>query len=935
MSVFINKLQALKSFIESAKPDFKTSSNNDYINKFMNSHNKDYEKYNKNSMSLVDYYNGIIGKIDKKINVINEQIKNKTTYLHYVDNKISSIQFAHKDESTYHITTLQEVLNNGINTSLNYSEDCYLDESNIFYDIDCEDANNDNALTKLQNEFNSFENIYDELTEFTQVVGQSPYVVGIIEYKDNEKLNEFVKTINNNEKFNLIFLKLNDKEKYKNNKDFSGHVFINCYGDRDLINKYILSKAIEFDYLEKSAFDSTVYVGKGDRQCLRCSFSEKIKYNEYIRPVHDKLIDLVNDDEYIDNFKLMSIAPTSESININEFLKQYDYKVKEEICKKQTITKEGTTIKPKTGISILQYIKYNDEFENIKEIAKKGLINSCYELSQKLYMFKSLPLTKDEFEEEFNNLEFDETEGFNKEVIEGLKTKTFEMINYEQSFKNDKTLYIYKNYLYEVKTKIEKENEKDDLNNNVEYKLICKIISKYDFYIEKYAKKCFICHDYFDVIKTFDADLSKNYKIIYNCYKTVENEKAIYYPYKNMAFANITQFRNYFKLNGTKANEIFDKLTCFKNEHKYKIKRIQHNYNLLNNDKMNEINDKVKLFLKYFKQTFINEDEFKFYLSYYSTKINKRTTLNKGLINQGTETAGAHNSLKTFFNDLFNDYLTIVSADVNNINKALNGGYFEGDLCIIEETPKNIKDINNLINVLKMYSSKEYLTIEKKGMNPIIVKNKCDIIINSNHTLANLFNNKLDCEALLKRFKIIQRKSLKSEYFNKGHELNELLDYIKGNDMFKYALYTYVKKYGDDDYYKYKNVYNHIEELYKESANEENTNDKLETKLNLNDWIEEFKRCYINPKTNRLIISRLLTSLQTLKSYKDMKQKTLKTIVIRLLTEENEGSIKINDNNIVMTKAKLEDYNKLYNYFFEYTGEDVEQCEKSDDEIEI
>lgn len=887
---------------------------NEILNDLRNQHINDDLKNAVNKYYKGDY-DLAVNKLLEKLDLINKQEVNKDCFIVYADtNKLKS-SFNYPNIALYNYVLLNndESINFIVNNidKYNFTEHNYTNYSRLFFDIDFKDINKIEDLEKLFNLIHELQDKYN-LKAY-----------GICEL--NETLKDYDFIFEWSEDDGIYFFKNNEI-----NKLLTGHIYLNGYCERYKIMNYM--KYLKDNKGLGDTFDITVY--KTTKQALRMSYSPKIETDK-ARYISDKLIDYVKNNK--DIIKNLRMAPCDSDKYID--LPSVETNV---ISKSSTIKKvngEELEDSEDKDVSICQYIMYNKIFDNIKEVVKGGYIDSCYELTQKLYMFKSLPLSVEEFNEEFNNLEFDETEGFNKEVIEGLKAKTLKMMNYKQDFKSDKTLYIYKGYLYDKLEEIKKECKEleDNIKDNEEYKLIMKIINKYNYYIERYEKKCFVYHDYYDILKTFKNDVSKDYKIIYNCYKTVENEKAIYYPYLNKTFANITQFRNYFKLNGTKANEIFDKLVCFDNEQEFKVKRIKHDYNKLNNDNVNIINDKLKLFLKYFGETFKNEEDYKFYLSYYSMKLNKRTTLNKGLINQGTETAGAHNSLKTYFNDLLNNYLNIVSADVNNINKALNGGYFIGDLCVIEETPKHIKDINNLINILKMYSSKEYLTLELKGCNPITVENKCDIIINSNHTLANLFNNKLDCEALLKRFKIIQRVSLNSEYFNKGHELNELLDYIKGNNMFKYALYKYVLNYGSDDYYKYKNVYNHIEDLYKSSSIEENTNDKLQTKLNFNDWIDEFKRYYINPKNNNIVISRLLNSLTSLKSYKEMQQKTLKIILIRLLTEENNGSIKISDKNgIIMTKATLEDYKKIYNYFYEYTGEDVEPCEKSEiSEVEL
>ena len=138
MSVFINKMSALKQAITNYISNGTLNSNDKYCITAINKYKSSHDKY-KSNIPLNDYFNSIIQKIDKKIQVIQQQQQMKQAYLHYVNNDVNSLQFSHNDESTYNITTLDNLLNN-FNTAFNYTEDLYLDESNIFFDIDYEEV---------------------------------------------------------------------------------------------------------------------------------------------------------------------------------------------------------------------------------------------------------------------------------------------------------------------------------------------------------------------------------------------------------------------------------------------------------------------------------------------------------------------------------------------------------------------------------------------------------------------------------------------------------------------------------------------------------------------------------------------------------------------------------------------------------------------------
>lgn len=869
------------------------------------------------------YYKGdydlAINKILEKLDLINKQEVNKDCFVVYADTSRLKSSFNYNNIALYNYIMLNDsksldfIVNNI--DKYNFTEHNYTNYSRIFFDIDFDNLNNTEELKMLFKLINEIQDKY-KLKAY-----------GLCEI--NSK-------IANDEEFDFIFESYDDDEIYyftndKIGKLLTGHIYLNGYCNRfDLMN---YMKALKDSKGFKSnTFDITVY--KTTKQALRMSYSPKIK-EDGARYISEKMIDKIkNDETFKALIKNLRMAPC-ESDKLIELPKVETL----EITKSSTIKKvngEELEDSEDKDVSMCQYIMYNKIFTNVKDLAVNGFFNSCFEFSGKLKMFQSLPLSIEEFNEEFNNLVFDESGDFKKEVIEGLKQKTLKQMNYKQDFSKDDTLYIYKNYLYAYYDKLKEDLKETDDEETVknEMKTIESIINKYDFYIEKYGKECFVQHEFYDLTKIYKKDKTKFSKIIYNCYKSIDG--AVYYCGVNpvKVLNNITQFRNYFKLNSNTANKIYDNLVCFENEKEFKNMLVVRDYNRLKQNVKAEYEELINKFVNLLKQTFIHEKEFDYYLSFYANKLNLKRTLNKGIINQGTEQEGAHNSLKTYFNDLLNNYLNIVSGDVNNINKCLNGGYFEGELLVIEETPKNIKDVTNFINVLKMYSSKKVLTIEKKGMNPINIINNSDTIINTNHTTSTLFYNKNDCEALIKRFKIIQRKSLSNETLRDN---KTLLDEFSNNEVLKYMFMLYIKNYDMNVFYDYKDVYNNVELLYINSSCEENEVDKLQIDIAFDDWIDMFKANYLEKKSNVLIVSKLLERLGKNETFKNMKQKTFKAMIIRLLMEEGNENVKIDDKGrIRMTKATRDDYMKIYKHFYVYVDNDLKTEEdKEVDNVEL
>ena len=456
----------------------------------------------------------------------------------------------------------------------------------------------------------------------------------------------------------------------------------------------------------------------------------------------------------------------------------------------------------KMKIKLFQYFNlknHNDKIINIKELYEN---NNHFDFSKYILPFCQSVLTPEEIKEEILNLDLPENiEGFKdlqtwkNEVIKDLKNKI------KQDITNIKSLYTLKGYIKKYYEQEQETNKNDKTKKQTSeatkqlYKTLKPYLNKLEYYIDKYVKLNFVSHSYYNV---FESKEDKKDKLIYNCFKLLDGE--IIYAFNNKQFKNITQFRNNFKLNSNKANEIYELLTPFESIREFNRLRTEYIVKNLTFTQIEIFKNNIQQFLKLLKSSFVEDNDYEFYLSFYCHKLQTNKTINKGIINQGTETDPAINSFKTFFNELLNNYINIKSANVNNVNKSLNGTYFTGDLLVIEELPKKIKDIDNLINTFREYSSKKYITVEEKGDKPREILNCCDFIINTNHTVKSMFKDYNDAKGLLKRFRIITRQSILID-----DKVNELIDELNGvnNHIYQYLLRDYL--INNNELFKYFN----------------------------------------------------------------------------------------------------------------------------------
>ena len=589
-----------------------------------------------------------------------------------------------------------------------------------------------------------------------------------------------------------------------------------------------------------------------------------------------------------------------------------------------TNIKNEKNTKQQKNISIFQYVKQDNKIINIKDIY---MYTNHFDFSKIILPFCQTVLSPEETIEEIQNIDLPEEIpiGFtnNNEwlnlVIEDLKTKI------KQDLTNIKPLYVLKKYMnkyYEQEYNKLKKTKADETDESIKqlYNEIKPNLSNVEYYIFKYERLNFVTRDYYDF---YTSKESKADKLLYNCYKNLNGQ--IFNAFDNTTFNNITQFRLKYKMNGDAANKIYEQLVSFESVQEYKKTRTEYIIKTMSKNDIQTYKATLLKFLDILKTSFKHTEDYDFYLSYYSAKLQNVKSLNKGIINQGTEKDPAINSFKTFFNELLDNYLIIKSANVNNINKTLNGTYFTGNLLVIEELPKKIKDIDNLINTFREYSSKKVLTIEEKGEKPKEILNRCDYIINTNHTVKDMFKDFNDAKGLLKRFRIITRQTVKMT-----DEVNEIIDEIvEHNDIYQYLLREYlINEIKKDEYIKHRNDYNDIMNLYLNSSSTKSTMNKKSTNISVNDFVETFKTEYIDNK-KRLKLNKFRQYLIDCKVISLEHAKTLKQNLIILLSEDRTTDktkpelIKISNDGKHISIISDEGIKMIYDTYFEYDDEET------------
>ena len=780
---------------------------------------------------------------------------------------------------------------------------------------------------------------FDKINTLGQLIFNIKQILNTFLYEDTFKLSvtgyirdtpqNVKKFINNQDKniedFYIIQQKapITEEEQKQKVKKYSFHVVVLdvLFKTDDLfkIFGYLLQNKEYFYKTYDVEIDSSVYkLNKKSQQNLRITLSNKsITNGKNQQTAIDANIFKKIGLKFLNLLFLSTVGIFEKNEQTDKFLnydlthlKQHQTKHanarQEQEQTQEQQPKTTQTQQDKKTNSIFQYIKkYKDdkktEYEiiNIKDVYEN---KNKFDFSTYILPFCSMVLTPNEIIKEIKNLDLpDDIEGFQPlndwldEVIKTLKSKI------KQDLKNMTPLYTFKSYIKEYKIQHEELNEK--LNEHLNH---------IDYYIRKYKKINFIYHDFYDV----DESEEKNkIKFIYNFYK-LRNGKIIN-AYNNDIFESKNEFKNQFHLSGSTTNELFDKFVTFTNTDEYEKMKVEHDYNILTDIDKNIINDNINKYVKLFKDTFKHDDDFKYTLGWMAEKVEQKTTIWKGLINQGDENTNAKDSLKSFTIDLLEHELKSTETFIKSLTGTnLNGAYFTCHISYIDELPQKPTDIDTLITAIKSHSSKHYLQIEEKGKDTRKIKNNLDFVINTNYTIKNILKNSNDCETIFKRFRVIEKKPIE-----KNQKNIQLLKTISKNiKIYSFRFCEYLKTqcseyktYFNDNFDKYNKI---MERLTNATSNENEMN-KVLTDKSLEQFTAEFQNEYKDQK-DRIKITKLRDKFYKEKVFEKINVKTFKQYLIMLLTEK-DGLISIsNDKNKDIKILNDEVYEIIYNKYFEY-----------------
>ena len=871
--------------------------------------------------ALQKYFNNDVSACLKAVNDKIQMIKliesSKSAFLVYADTTKNKTSFFYPNTALYNYTILNDTpeARNFIITYIrqyNFTEHNYTNYSRLFFDIDLKFSSKPEEAQLNQSKVDDLVKLFNLIKYCCDTYSLTAY--GTIEYKTEFIQHYFSHQDDFNALTNLLWFKNDNPDA----KTLSGHIYLNGYTDRESIMNYM--KYLKYTFkIQSDVFDISVY--KTTKQAFRMSYSAKIdKIAPPRLPGEDLVNYIIQHPEIIDNLR-MAPRPSDIQIEIEDYLMPIELIKKNKISKSKTSkTNSGFTYSEDSQAqpSIFRYIKSKNDIIDIKSYVSSEGINN-FDLAGLFCPYLSMPLSISEFQNEFMNIALVENEEYTKEINQQYLSKALQSLSYNQDYKNIQSLYMLKKYTHQHLSDYKDECTRNKVKPN---ELIInehsEVLEGIDYFITKYSKISFAAHhdSFFDIAKTRQG--TKEQKILYNIYGL---KNGIYIePLTNKIYNNISELRHYYKLSGDTAKYIEDTITYYDSQSEYELYIAEYEYAILSEDNKQKLNNDVRELINILKSSFYNENDMNYYLGFLIAKLKNKKSLGKGILNQPRINEGSgKDSLKTFITDLLDSYLNIMCPNVENINKPLNGGYFKSDLIIFQEIPRNVKDIENFINRLKENSCVKNLTLECKGKDAFKIVNTTDFMINTNHTMEKLFYNKNDCEALLKRFKVLERKSINM----KDSHVNQILDQFghlhnthTNEILHAHAFYLYLMSDEAKQYYDYynsnKDNENEIEQLYIKSAVESNDNDTIITHYDQQAFIDDFKNRFYDDK-KRIKIKSLLTELMTnIKEYKDIKKPDTikhKLLTTRMITydEKNKKYI-MDDNQIILF------YNQYYTY---------------------
>ena len=196
-----------------------------------------------------------------------------------------------------------------------------------------------------------------------------------------------------------------------------------------------------------------------------------------------------------------------------------------------------------------------------------------------------------------------------------------------------------------------------------------------------------------------------------------------------------------------------------------------------------------------------------------------------------------------------------------------------------------------------------------------------------------MFKDHNDAEGLLKRFRIIVRKSIEIT-----KEVGELLDDMtEHNNIYQYFLRDYLINEVTSEYFKkHRDEHNAIMTKYLATSSDKTTLNKTTTNKTLETFTKAFHDNYMD-KDNRLKLNKFRDFLIKQGVLKGADAKTLKQKIYLLLTEgedfkEDNKLVSFRDNNRVLVIKSDEAIKIIYDTYFEFDEEILDDTKDPDEE---
>lgn len=738
----------------------------------------------------------------------------------------------------------------------------------------------------------------------------------ILKTLQDKKLNFVVGGYTSIEKINK---KLNDieiKDIETTHKKLSLRIFAHKYAID--INKslafWVEYIGLNKELISKKIIDPSVYKSADKQQKLRLLQSNKT--TEDNKGVKNYYIYNVDNEEYTqieEGFKVEYLAATwTKDAEIFDSSKLTD----NETLKKQLRGKTTTTATPtenKKETTTTENKRETTENKEEEEIKERTVFLNEEQL------FKLLNLFECEFENVEQVISILCHSPYPKEVIERVAYKwynqrkhsngdqTKQYINtYYKYTENNRWFYAILNKYYTKQkiTELDGWNEENEKQYN-KYKYIKdNQLSKKqrDIKRELTEKRSEIKETFIGGLTDEDKKKYKNRKQFIKIFRDIQritapdNENISFY---NNLFKDRNE-RYYLKVDEylqrvsiSEVNEICKN----KKMNKTKLTTIDFNtYNFINKYddvfELEEYKEKAREALESFKTGFCDSADYMYFIRWLSTKLNNP---NKSLSRNIVCLLGS-GSFKTTFIESFKDFIKFSKIDYSIASQNSFNEWAESSIVMVDEVPRNAKDVSNIQNFFKQNTSNQTITINKKHEHERTIKNCVNIIINSNFPNCGGFFDNQQGNEIFRRFKIIKKQEMKQEDINK---LFTALD----NKYILYNMYLIIKneiKPLNNDEMRATSEY---EQQYRSMVKNIEDNYKVLYKDEIEDCIN---------KRNYLSISIL---------YNKLKQHNVKTSIAneRMILCQEEIISKNGNNWKVINKEKL---------FNRYLTEDEEEQEE-------